>query len=299
MAYTYEKKSIKTAGDLIDTYKHDFNWEKSYTPNTKFDARLVHAYVTSGIEDRLEFGWVNTGLRQDGLYIYEAFGLMDPLLRYQMPSNSIGFEKSKDSLAVGLRVPRIFTPIRINDIDKIRGFVLSGIRAVMTPHRDFQVLHFPFEPGEQGGMVHPMPIVTPDIPTMWAPLTSEQIDVLLQKSDLKKFDWELTGYVANLIHHPNKQLRLRSIDQLVNSPLMTRDTLQVVFGMVQSKNTLESMTLDQLNALVQKLTDYKDDDIRSLINTFAIDENKIGIPTMRTDRKGAKTLTKKGFIKKR
>ena len=192
-------------------------------------------------------------------------------------------------------VPRILTPGRINNIDKIRGFVLSGIRAVMTPYRDFQVLHFPFKPGEQGGMVHPMPIVREEIPMMWAPLNSEQIDVLIQNSNLQKFRFfELTGYLANLIHHPNKQLRLRSIDQLVNNPLINRDTLQVVFGMVQSKNTLESMKVDQLNALVQKLTDYKDDDIRSLIHSFSIDENKIGIPTMRMS-KGVKTLNKKGL----
>ena len=272
MAYYYENKQIKTAGDLIDTYKHDFNWEKSYTPNVKFDTRLAHAYVTAGSDDKLEFGWVNTGLLQDGLYIYEAFGLMDPILRYKMPSNSIGSEQSEDSLAVGLRVPRIFTPGRINkNIYKIRGFVLSGIRAVMTPYRDFQVLHFPFKPGEQGGMVHPMPIVTPEIPMMWAPLTSEQIDVLIQKSNLHPFDLELTGYLANLIHHPNKQLRVRSIDQLVNNPLINRETLQVVFGMVQSKNTLESLTLDAYTTLEQKLKDYNDDDIRNLINTFAID----------------------------
>ena len=300
MAYTYEKKEIKTAGDLIDTYKHDFNWEKSYTPNIEFDTRFVHAYVTSGIEDTLEFGWVNTGLLQDGLYIYEAFGLMDPILRYKMHSNSIGSQQSKDRLAVGLRVPRVFTPGRIDtlNIDKIRGFVLSGIRAVMTPYRDFQVLHFPFKPGEQGGMVHPMPIVTPEIPIMWAPLTSEQIDVLIQKSNLQKFDLELTGYLANLIHHPNKQLRVRSIDQLVNNPLINRETLQVVFGMVQSKNTKKSLTLDAYNTLEQKLTHYSDDDIRNLIDTFAIDESKKDIPTMRVS-KGVKTLNKKGLHKKK
>ena len=53
-----------------------------------------------------------------------------------------------------------------------------------------------------------------------------------------------------------------------------------------------------MHTLEQKLTDYSDDDIRNLIDTFAIDENKKEIPTMRVS-KGANTLNKKGLHSKR
>ena len=138
MAYYYEDKQIFTAGDMLDVFKNNFDWDKFNSPNVEFNPNNAHAFVLGA--EKLTSGWVNTGIIVDGLPIYEGFGQMDPVLRYNMPMGSIGSKSASGGLALGLRVPRIRTSYRVDDIDKIRGFVLSGIRAKLTPYQDFQIL---------------------------------------------------------------------------------------------------------------------------------------------------------------
>ena len=171
MAYYYENKQIFTAGDMLDAFKNDFDWDKFNTPNVEFNPDNAHAYLGGVGDEKLEFGWVNTGIVVDGQNIYEGFGQMDPILRYIMPKGSIGSTKSASGgLDIGIRVPRILTSYRAADnIEDIRSFVLSGIRAKLTEYNDFQVLNFPSVATQQESfMIHPMLPYVPDVPVMWA-----------------------------------------------------------------------------------------------------------------------------------
>jgi len=300
MACYYEKKQIFTASDMLDAFKNNFDWNKFNTPNVEFNPDNAHAYIRGVGDETLESGWVNTGIIVDGLPIYEGFGQMDHMLRYNMPMGSIGSKSASGGLALGLRVPRIRTSHRVDDIDKIRGFQLSGIRAKLTPYQDFQILNFPFEANQQESfMIHPMLPYVPDVPIMWAPLSKEETEKLIRKQQPIHFGVEPSNYLANLIHFPNKQIWAQKIDEMVNTPNIEKSTLQDILGMIQARNAQKAFTVGTFHAFQWRLPDYSADDLKNLIHTFAIDESKVDIPKMRTDRKGVKTLNKKGLHKKK
>ena len=94
-------------------------------------------------------------------------------------------------------------------------------------------------------------------------------------------------------------MRAQKIDEMVNNPNIDKSTLQGILGMIQSRNAKTAFTVHVFHVFKHELPEFSTDDLKNLIHSFTIDESKVDIPKMRTDRKGVKTLNKKGLHKKK